>query len=170
MWSQLKKIMNVFWVKYLWATPTVQSWLGMETAVQLGPCPELTSERHSKGRVASKEAFRRIFCSSVPEIPQMAEETMHCVVSTPPGLLQALGHSEASNQWLLSKGLGMGWKEKVFNSDNLKSLSAAQGSAWKNKEDMDTAESVPQLLELQLAVTEGRLWDNVRKKGKFLSK
>lgn len=59
----------------------------------------------------------------------------------------------------------MGWKEKVFNSDNLKSLSAAQGSAWKNKEDMDTAESVPQLLELQLAVTEGGLWDNVRKKG-----
>lgn len=173
MWSQFKKIMNAFWVKYLWATPTVQSWLEMETVVQLGPCSQFTSELHSKGKVASKEAFRRIFCPSAPEMPQMAEETMHCVVSTPPGLLQALGHSEASNQWLLSKGLGMGWKKRCLTLTTW-NPSAAHGSAWRNKEDMDTqpmtAESVPQLLKLQLAVTEGGLGDNVRKKGKFLSK
>lgn len=55
----------------------------------------------------------------------------------------------------------MGWKEKVFNSAKLKYLSAGHGSAWKNEEDMDTQpmteERVPQLLKVQLAVTEGGL-------------
>lgn len=62
----------------------------------------------------------------------------------------------------------MGWKEKVFNSDNLKYLSAGHGSVWENEEDMDTqpvtAESVPQLPKLQLAVTEGGLWDKDEEK------
>lgn len=48
-----------------------------------------------------------------------------------------------------------------MESDNLKYLSAGHGSVWENEEDMDTqpvtAESVPQLPKLQLAVTEGGL-------------
>lgn len=167
MCSQLKEIMNALWVKYLQpkAHSPSQSHSSVCGAAGLGPCSQLRSEQHSKGRVWSKQAFRRICCWSVPEIPQMAEQTMPCVLPTPPRWLQAQasGHSEASNGLLLWKGLGMGWKEKVFNSDNLRYLSAGHGSAWRNEKDMDTqpmtAARVPQLLKLQLAVTEGGLWD-----------
>lgn len=75
---------------------------------------------------------------------------------------------------IVIKGLAVGWKEKVFNFANLKYLPAGHGPAWKNEEDMDTqpmtAESVPQLLKLQLAVMREGFETEVRKKGKLLSK
>lgn len=90
---------------------------------------------------------------------------MHCVLNPLPPPRAASGTclgSFCSKQWMIvMKGTGNGMEEKMFNSDNLKYLSAGHGSAWKNEEDMDTqpmtAESVPQLLKLQLAVTEGGL-------------
>lgn len=87
MCSQLKEIMNVLWVKYLQpkAHSPSQSHSSVCGAAGLGPCSQLRSEQHSKGRVWSKQAFRRICCWSVPEISQMAEQTMPCVLPTPLG-------------------------------------------------------------------------------------
>lgn len=143
------------------ASPTVQF------VVQLGWDLAPSLDQSSTARAECDQ--NRLSEGSAAEVSLRSHKWLskQCPVFSqpPPRWLQAQasGHSEASNGLLLWKGLGMGWKEKVFNSDNLRYLSAGHGSAWRNEKDMDTqpmtAARVPQLLKLQLAVTEGGLWD-----------
>lgn len=122
------------------ANPTAQSlWetLWCSWAGTLFPADIRAAQQ---GQSAIKTGFQKDLLLKCPWDPTMAEGTMHCVLSTPPGGFRPMPWVilTASNGWLLGKGLGMGWKVKVFNSDKLK-VSAGHGHLACNSRKCPTA-------------------------------